>query len=270
MILPLFLIAALAYGAASFAYGADAGEPSDAGSPGERAIRRRARPLLASGAIAHLVLIGLQCVDGDHPLKNIFLATSFGALVTSFGYLMLSRGRNLDALGIVVAPVGLGGLALGVVFSSVSAATLPTGSGIASAHVAFASAGLAGFTLAAAVAGLYLVTERRLRRKQFRPGTRTMSLTGLDRLHHRLVLLVAPVFTLAIVTGVLWILQAGGPHMLRGRLFEIVAAAIAWGASVGLLVMRAAWGSRGRQSAWLTISAFLAVVLIVVSYGVRG
>lgn len=267
MILPLFLVAAGAYGAASFAYAADVGDPISGEPP---AIRRRARPLLWFGALAHLLLIGLQCVDGDHPLKNIFLATSFGALVTSFGYLALSRGRHLDPIGTIVAPFGLGGLALGVVFSSVSAATLPTGSGIASAHVALASAGLAGFTLAAAVAGLYLITDRRLRRKQFRPGTGTMSLTGLDRLHHRLVLLVTPIFTLAIVTGVLWILQAGGPHMLRGRVFEIVAAAIAWGASVGLLVMRAAWGSRGRQSAWLTIAAFFAVLLIVVSYGVRG
>jgi ABC-type uncharacterized transport system permease subunit len=84
------------------------------------------------------------------------------------------------------------------------------------------------------------------------------------------VLLVTPIFTLAIVTGVLWILQAGGPHMLRGRVFEIIAAAIAWGASIALLVMRAAWGSRGRQSAWLTIFAFASVLLIVVSYGVRG
>ncbi len=267
MILLLFLLAALAYGAASFAYGADTGEPRDGQLP---AIRRRARPLLIAGTVAHLLLIGLQCVDGDHPLKNIFLATSFGALVTSFGYLALSRARPLDAIGTIVAPFGLGGLALGVVFSSVNAKTLPTGGAIASAHVGFASAGLAGFTLAAAVAGLYLVTERRLRRKKFRPGTPTMSLTGLDRLHHRLVLLVTPIFTLAIVTGVLWILQAGGPHMLRGRVFEIVAAAIAWGASVALLVTRAAWGSRGRRSAWLTISAFLAVLLIVISYGVRG
>ncbi len=269
MQLVLFIAAALAYGAASFAYGAETGEtPTAAGAPS--GLRRRARPLLVLGAVLHTVLIGLQCVDGDHPLKNIYLATSFGTLVAALGYVGLSRGRPLEPLGAVMAPVALCGLALGVAFSSVNPATLPGGGGIASAHVGFASAGLAGFTLAAAVAGLYLVTERRLRRKQFRAVQGTMSLTGLDRLHHRLVLLVTPVFTLAIVTGVLWILQAGGPHMLRGRIFEIVAAFIAWLASIALLVMRAAWGSRGRQSAWLTIAAFVAVVLIVVSYGVRG
>lgn len=268
MILVLFIAAALAYGAASFAYGAEVGEPSPSDQPVP--MRRRARPLLVLGAVLHTLLIGLQCTDGDHPLKNIFLATSFGALVTALGYLGLSRGRRLDPVGAVIAPVGLVGLALGVAFSSVGGTALPSGTGIASAHVAFASAGLAGFTLAAAIAGMYLVTERRLRNKQFRPSTGAMSLIGLDRLHHRLVLLVTPVFTLAIVTGVLWVLQAGGPHVLAARAFEIAAAAIAWLSSVALLVTRAAWGSRGRKSAWVTILAFAAVVLIVVWYGVRG
>lgn len=266
MILVLFIAAALAYGAATFAYGVDAGEPRAEGAVG---MHRRARPILLLAALGHTALIGLQCVEGDHPLKNIFLATSFGSLVAVIGFLALSRSQKIDALGAVVAPIALAALALGVVFSSVDRAHVPTGSAIASAHVGFASAGLAGFTLAAAVAGLYLATERRLRRKQFRPGQTGMSLTGLDRLHHRLVLLVTPVFTLAIVTGALWIVQIGGPHMVRGRLFELAAAAIAWVASVALLVMRAVWGSRGRQSAWLTILAFGAVLLIVVSYGVR-
>lgn len=267
-ILLLFIGAALAYGAATYAYGAEMGDATQ--SMSTMPMRRRGRPLLAAGAVLHTLLIGLQCTDGDHPLKNIFLAANFAALVTALGYLGLSRGRRLDPIGAVIAPVGLLGLALGVAFSSVGGTAIPSGSGIPSAHVAFASAGLAGFTLAAAVAGMYLVTERRLRNKQFRPASGAMSLTGLDRLHHRLVLLVTPVFTLAIVTGVLWVLQAGGTHVLAARAFEIAAAAIAWIASVALLVMRIAWGSRGRTSAWLTIMAFGAVVLIVVWYGVRG
>lgn len=266
MILALFLVAALAYGAASFAYGADV----DDGEGRLAAVRKRGRLLLIIAALAHLLLIGLQCVDGDHPLKNIFLATNFGSLVAVAGYLMLSRGHHLEPIGIVLAPFGLAGIALGVVFSGIAVTTtLPKGSGVATAHVVFATAGLAGFMLAAAVAGLYLVTERRLRNKRFRPGSKTMSLTGLDRLHHRLVLLVTPIFTLAIVTGVLWIVQAGGPDRIGSRSFEIAAAVAAWGASVTLLVSRAIRGSQGRRSAWLTIFAFVAVLLIVVSYGVR-
>ncbi|MCH9684492.1 MAG: cytochrome c biogenesis protein CcsA [Deltaproteobacteria bacterium] len=266
----LFIFAALAYGAATFAYGSRTVDAEDSGDTGPA---RYARLLLAVASALHFFAIGAQCVEGDHPLKNIYLATSFGTLIAVGGYLALARrGKGLDALGPVLAPVGLIGLALGVVFSDVTGAAggVPGGKDVGSAHVGFAAAGLAGFTLAAGVAGLYLGMERRLRRKLFRPGRGGLSLQGLDRLHHRLVLLVTPVFTLAIVTGVLWTVEAGGLEQLRGRIFEVAAAGIAWAASVILLVSRAVWGTRGRRSAWLTLIAFVATVLIVVSYGVRS
>ncbi len=266
----LFILAALLYGAATFAYGSRTTE-SDA--PADEGPARYARLLLALASALHFFAIGAQCVQGDHPLKNIYLATSFGTLIAVGGYLALARrGRGLDALGPVLAPLGLIGLALGVVFSDVvgTAGAVPGGRDVGSAHVGFAAAGLAGFTLAAGVAGLYLGMERRLRRKLFRPGGSGVSLQGLDRLHHRLVLLVTPVFTLAIVTGVLWTVEVGGLDQLRGRVFEVAAAGIAWLASVSLLVSRAIWGTRGRRSAWLTLIAFVATVLVVVSYGVRS
>lgn len=267
----LFILAALAYGAATFAYGSRATEVD---RDADRGPFRYARLLLVVASALHFFAIGAQCVQGDHPLKNIYLATSFGTLIAVGGYLALARpGRGLDALGPVLAPVGLVGLALGVVFHDVTgtAGTVPGGQAVGSAHVGFASAGLAGFTLAAGVAGLYLAMERRLRRKQFRPGPGNgLSLQGLDRLHHRLVLLVTPVFTLAIVTGVLWTVEVGGLPQLRGRMFEVAAAGVAWAASVSLLVSRAIWGTRGRRSAWLTLVAFMATLLIVISYGVRS
>jgi ABC-type uncharacterized transport system permease subunit len=272
----LFILAALAYGAATFAYGSRTGQVDrdEDQRDEDQGPFRYARLLLAIASALHFLAIGAQCVQGDHPLKNIYLATSFGTLIAVGGYLALARpGRGLDALGPVLAPLGLVALALGVVFHDVTgttAGTVPGGQAVGSAHVAFASAGLAGFTLAAGVAGLYLAMERRLRRKQFRPGGGGLSLQGLDRLHHRLVLLVTPVFTLAIVTGVLWTVEVGGLEQLRGRMFEVAAAGVAWVASVVLLVSRAVWGTRGRSSAWLTLVAFLATVLIVVSYGVRS
>ena len=85
-----------------------------------------------------------------------------------------------------------------------------------------------------------------------------------------MMLLVTPVFTLAIVTGVLWTVEVGGLEQLSGRVFEVAAAGVAWLASVVLLVSRAIWGTRGRRSAWLTLLAFGMTVLIVVSYGVRS
>lgn len=265
----LFILAALAYGAATFAYGTRSIEREQ---DDDRGPFRYARLLLAIAAALHVFAIGTQCVQGDHPLKNIYLATSFGTLIAVGGYLGLARvGKGLDALGSVLAPVGLIGLALGVMFSDVVGTEAVAGAKqLGSAHVGFASAGLAGFTLASGVAGLYLGMERRLRRKLYRPGRGGLSLQGLDRLHHRLVLLVTPIFTLAIVTGVLWMVEGGGLEQVRGRLFEVAAAVVAWLASVSLLVSRAIWGTRGRRSAWLTLTAFAAIILIVIWYGVRS
>jgi ABC-type uncharacterized transport system permease subunit len=266
MTLILFILSALAYGAATFAYGVE--RTDDRNRDDDAA--RWGRLALAGAAALHVGAIGAQCVEGDHPFKNIFLATSFGTLLAVGLYLPLSRRGRLRPLGAVMAPLGLVGLVLGVVFSGLGEGQVPGGTGIASAHVGLASLGLAGFALAAGVASLYLMAERRLRNKVFRPGRGGMSLTGLDRLHHRLVLLVTPVFTLAIVTGVLWILELGGHDSLQGRAFELAAAGIAWLASVGLLIARAARGTRGRAAAMLTLVAFAAILGIVIWYGVNA
>ena len=266
MTLILFILSALAYGAATFAYGAERSEDRTR----DAAPQRWGRFALAVAGALHVGAIGAQCVEGDHPFKNIFLATSFGTMIAVGCYLPLSRRGRLVPLGAVLAPVGLVGLVLGVVFSGLGEGVLPGAKGLASAHVGFASLGLAGFALAAGVASLYLLAERRLRNKVFRPGRGGMSLTGLDRLHHRLVLVVTPVFTLAIVTGVLWILELGGPDSLEGRAFELAAAGVAWVASVGLLIARAARGTRGRRAAMLTLVAFSAILGIVIWYGVNA
>lgn len=266
MTLVLFILSALAYGASTYAYGAE--RTDDRGR--EESPPQWGRLALAIAGVLHFSAIGAQCVEGDHPFKNIFLATSFGTLIAVGSYLPLSRKGRLQPLGAVMAPLGLAGLVLGVVFSGLGKGAVPAAKGIAGAHIGLASVGLAGFALAAGVASLYLVAERRLRNKVFRPGRKGMSLTGLDRLHHRLVLLVTPIFTLAIVTGVLWILELGGPASLEGRAFELALAGIAWLTSVGLLIARAARGTRGRGAAMLTLTAFAAILGIVVWYGVNA
>jgi ABC-type uncharacterized transport system permease subunit len=262
--LPFFILAALAYGAASFAYGAG----SDEGS----SIKQWARALLAGAALLHLATVGAQCVDGNHPFKSVFLATSLGLLIAVAGFLAISaKRRPMRALGAVLAPFGLIGLTLGVVMGPAEGVEVGSlSAGLLWAHIAFATVGVSGFTLAAGVAGLYLGMEKRLRTKQFQANESGISLRGLDRLHWWLVLLVTPVFTLAIVTGAVALLREGGAELLGARVIEIVAAVIAFVATSAALISRAVWGLRGRKAAWLTMVAFLCMVLILVSYGVRS
>ena len=263
--LPFFSLSALGYGAASFAFGAG----SDPGS----AVKDWARGLLAVAGLLHFATIGAQCVDGNHPFKSVFLATSLALLVTVVGFLAISaKRRPMRALGAVLAPLGLIGLTLGVVMGPSSGIGVGTDvdADLVRAHVALATGGVAGFTLAAGVAGLYLGMERRLRNKQFQPGQSGISLRGLDKLHWWLVLLVTPVFTLAIVTGAMILLREGGPDMLAQRGVELAVAGVAFLATTASLISRAVWGLRGRKASWLTLVAFASMVLILISYAIRS
>ena len=80
---------------------------------------------------------------------------------------------------------------------------------------------------------------------------------------------MTPVFTLAIVTGVM-VLSGMDADAWAERSFELVASAVAWLASVVAVSLRVAWGFRGRRAATLTIIAFISSLLIVFTYGLRG
>ncbi len=272
----LFILAALAYGASTFAYGLEHDDPEGASrsqvARNSSARQRRARLLLALAGLLHLCTIGAQCMRGEHPFGSVFLATSFGALLAVVGYCLLTLARPMHTLGAVLAPVGLFGLAAGVMFGATSVhdpLPAPVHS-LATAHIALATAGLAGFVLAAAVAGLYLAMERRLRQKQWKPRPGVMSLAGAERLHYQIVLFVTPVFTLAIVTGVLWTVRAGGVESMGARWVELLMAVAAWISSVAVLVLRAAFGLRGRRSAQLTLLSFACTLAVIAWYGVRS
>ncbi len=272
----LFILAALVYGAATFAYGLDPDAP-DSASRSQVARQattrqRRAQLLLALAGLLHFCTIGAQCVRGEHPFESVFLATSLGALIAVAAYCALTLARPMHALGAVLAPVGLLGLAVGVMFGATSVHDpLPArGPSLPTAPIPLATVGLAGSTPAAAVGGLYLAMERRLRAKQWKPRPGAMSLAGLERLHYQLVLLVTPVFTLAIVTGVLWTIRAGGVESMGARWIEILMAVTAWLTSVAVLVMRAGFGLRGRRLARLSLVAFVCTLLVIVWYGVRS
>jgi ABC-type uncharacterized transport system permease subunit len=263
---PVFVIAALAYGASTFGFGV-------AGAGPERRLPVAPRWILAGAALVHLVCIGVMCIDGNHPFRSIFLAVGLGAWLAAVGYLAVSaRDRPMHALGAVLSTFGLVGLTVSVVAAGAgSGSAVPLGP-VLGAHIALATLGLASFCLAAGVAGLYLAMDRRLRGKTFLPHQAGggMSLHGLERLHWTLVLIGMPIFTLAVITGAFALVQVDGSAVLVRRGIEIAAAAVAFASSLAVLVSRIAWGLRGRRAAWLTIVAFLAMVLIVISYGVRS
>jgi ABC-type uncharacterized transport system permease subunit len=125
-------------------------------------------------------------------------------------------------------------------------------------HVGLALAAFAGFTMAAALAALYLWQERRLKRRAPRVlRLRAPSLETLDSLGGRTVAVALPALTLAIGIGFARLQTEGG-----GLDATMAVTLLAWVVYAAYLVLRFEAGWRGRRAAYLALAGFLLVVLV--------
>lgn len=236
------------------------------------ALARTARLLLALGFVVQIVDIALHCLRGAHPASSGAEALVFIAWLMAGGYLIATVRYRLEAGGAFAVPAALVLLLLARVVPAASGPGSPAAIGtLGLVHVFLAMLGVALFALAAVIEGLYLVQERRLKRKELgrlRAGG-GVPLDLLDRLAARCVSVGFPVFTLAIVTGTVWIARLGvlrGGGMVRP---EYVLAVASWVAFGVLLVARAGAGWQGRRAAWLTVGGVFGVLLAALGYVIR-
>ena len=115
----------------------------------------------------------------------------------------------------------------------------------------------AGFTLAAALSGLYIWQERRLKRREAtilrRPAP---SLATLDRLAGRTVAFALPALTLGVAVGVARLVRNGE------RVDPLIVATFAtWAVWAAYLVARAR-GFAGRRAAYLALAGFVLVIVV--------
>jgi ABC-type uncharacterized transport system permease subunit len=120
-------------------------------------------------------------------------------------------------------------------------------------HVGLVLAAFAGFTLAAALAGLYVVEERRLQRHS--PDIlrrRLPSLVVLEQLTTRTIVISLPLLTVGLAAGLIRLHEVGGTFDA-----SMVAAVVTWLVYAGFLAARAT----GRNAAYLAMLGF-ALVLV--------
>jgi ABC-type uncharacterized transport system permease subunit len=125
-------------------------------------------------------------------------------------------------------------------------------------HVGLALAGFAGFTIAAALALLYLWQDRRLKRHT--PHVLRLhapSLETLDSLAWRTIGVALPALTLAIGIGFARLGTDGGSLDAT-----MAVTLLAWVVYAAYLVLRYEAGWRGRRAAYLVLSGFALVVLV--------
>lgn len=256
---PAFWLAIVAYGVAALGWGVGfvLGHPR---------WLRLARGALIVGVAAHGVDIAWRGVEHVHPAASVRESLGFLAWIIAGGYLASSWRYRLDLAGAVLIPV--------VTVLLAAARLSPTGEPQADLtllgriHISLATVGVAVFALAAALSAIYLIEDRNLRRKLFDARSFKQGgapLEALDRGSRRLVLAGFPIFTVAMVLGMLWVSQRGGD---RGRP-EYPMAMITWLTYAGLLAARVALGWRGRKTAWLTLAGFGAALIVLLIYFLR-
>jgi ABC-type uncharacterized transport system permease subunit len=264
-----FAVAALLYLGASALFYLDVARFTAGAGSGERggvAVRVRLAPaLLAGAALGHAAYVAqASFIAHVCPIRSVHFLLSVASLFASASYLALRRRFRIDALGLLVAPLGLAFL-LGTYFLGKPAPEPRLSPWFIAFHVLSNLLGVGLFLLAGGAAVLYLVQERRIKAK--RRGARRGNLPPLDTLdaaEHRFLVYGFPLLTLGIVTGTYWAqkLETGSPEEVMRTIFGYAT----WFLIGGVLLLRAAAGWRGRRSAYGTILGLLCATAVLIIY----
>jgi ABC-type uncharacterized transport system permease subunit len=196
------------------------------------------------------------------PITGVAFPLGVAGFSAACIYLVARTRYNIDALGAFVAPLSLTGLLASRFL------TTDTGAHVRSTvlpfHILASCIGVTLFSMASFAAVLYLVQERRLKKKQLQGLFRRLPpLDALDRVEHRFLLWGFPLFTIGIVSGTLLNLAAG--DIARTGL-----AYVTWVLIAGVLLLRAMLGWRGKRAALGTLAGFGFTLLLLGFYLLRN
>ncbi|MBL9027602.1 MAG: cytochrome c biogenesis protein CcsA [Myxococcales bacterium] len=235
----------------------------------------RAPALLALGALFHLGYITVASfIAHACPVGSVHFILSAVAITSAF-FFTLARARakragpreSIDALGLLVAPLGLAFL-LGTFFLDKPSTGHELGAAFIAVHVLVNLIGVGLFVLAGASATLYLVQERRLKQKRLAKIGALPPLDTLDRAVHRFLLLGFPLLTVGIVSGTFWAYQLETGTF--DEVMRIVLGYTTWLLIGAVLLLRTAAGWRGRRSAYGTLLGLLCALSVLVFYVFRS
>ncbi len=247
----LFWPALVAYGEAAVAYAGDARRPGAAGRLAIWGVRL--------GWLLQTALLIVQAARADgFPWATWAGSLNLFVWLVVSVYLVWGCRTRYRLLGLAVMPL----VAVLLVLARLGGGTGDAGNSDYSTvflvlHVGLLSLAFAAFTLAAALSGLYLWQESRLKGR--RPGGllgRAPSLLTLETLSARTIAVAVPALTVGIAAGLLRLRrEGGGVDALMAVTFG------AWLVYAAYLVLRyeAGWG--GRRTAYLALVGFALVIV---------
>jgi ABC-type uncharacterized transport system permease subunit len=204
--------------------------------------------------LAHAgVLLGMHRGALD---LHFFAALSLVACVVSALTLLVNLSRPVAALGVIVFP--LTALLLGIdVFAAKSTVPQPMDWQI-KLHVSIALLAFSVLSIAAALAILLAIQERALRHRQFGAMLRALPpLTLTETLLFRLIGAGFALLTLTLLTGILFVDDLFGQHLIHKTALSI----LAWLVFGALLIGRWRHGWRGHRAVNMTLAG-MAILLL--------
>jgi len=190
------------------------------------------------------------------PWGNMYEFSITGALAFTGAYLFVLWKYKIRWLGLPVALSVL--LTLGTAITVLYVPSAPLVPALKSPwlviHVSAAIISGGVFLLANCIAAAYLILDR-YKENGGRPNwaLKLPSLESLDQLTYRLVALVFPLWTFAVIAGAIWAEAAWGRYW--GWDPKETWAFITWVAYAAYLHARVTVGWRGRKAAWLCLFA---------------
>lgn len=206
------------------------------------------------GWLAQTGLLAAQVATADgFPWASWGGSLNLLVWLTVGGYLIWGCRPPYRLLGLIVMPAAVVLFAVAWAAGGVGQARgSELGAAFLALHIGLVVAAFAGFTLAAALAGLYLWQERRLKRRQAHVLRLVApSLETLDTLGGRTIATALPALALGTAVGLARVERVDAVMAMT-----FVAAAV-YGA---YLVLRYEAGWRGRRAAYLALAGFALVL----------
>jgi ABC-type transport system involved in cytochrome c biogenesis permease subunit len=267
----MHLIPLLLYGFAAGAYLAHFARRDDG-------IGRLATGLLGAALLAHTFIIGMQSMQAGHaPLVGTAAAISAFVWLLGLSYLYIELTTNERAMGVLVAAL----MALLYIIPALDPGVGPRPAVLRSPlftlHVLAMLFAYASLALAFVVGVTYALLFKEIKAKHLGYFyARLPSLQVLDVMNGRAVTIGWIFLTIGIAIGGIWATQVqSSPDPLDPRVKamslqdpKILVALVSWGVySFAVFARRALSGWTGRRAAWLSVFAFVIVLLNFVPVG---
>jgi cytochrome c-type biogenesis protein CcsB len=231
---------------------------------------------LTIAILAHALALGGRTVQLEEaPITNMNDALSVFAFLVAIIAMVIAWRSNVAQAAPLAALMAAVLVLIGIVRGPEGQIPDHLRSHWLAVHIAFAFLGDAAFAIAGIVAAVYLVQERKLKKKKKKElvkvgtGLHAMpALEMLDKVSINLIQWGFPLMTLGLVTGALYA-QAVRGHYWSWDPLNIVSLLV-WILYAVILHFRITIGWRGRKLATLTVLGVVATLVAFVALGIAG